>query len=79
MYSFTSEDLIQYLYGETSPQKTAAIKAALETDWTLKENYAEIISAHATLEKLTLSPRKQVVDKIIAYAEKSTLHTTTEA
>jgi len=79
MYSFTSEDLIQYVYNETSLQKTAAIKAALESDWTLKEKYVDIISAHSTLEKVNLSPRKQVVDRILAYAEKSALHTTTEA
>lgn len=79
MYSFTSEDLIQYVYNETSIQKTAAIKAALESDWILKEKYVDIMSAHSALEKVSLSPRKQVVDRILAYAEKSALHTTTEA
>ena len=79
MYSFTSEDLLQYIYKETSIQKTAAIKAALETDWILKELYADLISVQITLEKITLSPRKQAIDKILAYAEKSAMHTTTEA
>lgn len=79
MYSFTSEDLIQYVYNETSIQKSAAIREALETDWILKEKYDDIISAHSTLEKLSLSPRKQVVDRILRYAEKSALHSTTEA
>ena len=79
MYSFTSEDLIQYIYNETSIQKTAAIKAALETDWILKESYDEIILAQSALKKINLSPRKQVVDKILAYAEKSLRHSTTEA
>ena len=78
MYSFTPEDLIQYVYNETSTQKSAAIKVALDTDWNLREKYDEIMSAHKSLENLTLSPRKKAVDNILAYAEKSVRHLTTE-
>ena len=78
MHSFTPEDLIQYIYNETSTQKSAAIKVALDTDWNLREKYDEIISAHKSLENLTLSPRKKAVDNILAYAEKSVRHLTTE-
>ena len=78
MHSFTPDELIQYVYNETSLQKTAAIKAALETDWSLREQYDEIKSTLNCLEKVTLSPRKKVVDKILDYAEKSVTHQTTE-
>ena len=78
MYSFTTEDLIQYVYNETSQQKTAAIKVALESDWSLREKYDEIMSAHQSLEILNLSPRKKAVDNILAYAEKSVRHLITE-
>ena len=78
MYSFTPEDLIQYVYNETSTQKSAAIKVALEADWTLREQYEEILSAQKSLEKVTLSPRKNVIDNILAYAEKSVIHADTE-
>lgn len=78
MHSFTPEDLVQYIYNETSTQKSAAIKVALDTDWSLREKYDEIMSAHKSLEKVTLSPRKKAVDKILAYAEKSVRHLTTE-
>ncbi|MBC7510511.1 MAG: hypothetical protein H7320_17445 [Ferruginibacter sp.] len=78
MHSFTPEDLIQYIYNETSTQKSAAIKVALDTDWNLREKYDEIMSAHKSLENLTLSPRKKAVDNILAYAEKSVRHLTTE-
>ena len=78
MHSFTPEDLIQYVYNEASTQKSAAIKVALETDYSLREKYEEIMSAHNSLEKVSLSPRKQAVDKILAYAEKSVRHLTTE-
>ena len=78
MHSFTPEDLIQYIYNETSTQKSAAIKVALDTDWNLREKYDEIMSAHKSLEKVTLSPRKKAVDNILSYAEKSVRHLTTE-
>lgn len=79
MYSFTPEDLIQFIYNETSIQKTAAIKAALDTDWVLKESYEEIILAQSALKQINIAPRKQVIDKILAYAEKSLRHSSTEA
>jgi hypothetical protein len=34
---FTPEDLLRYLYKETSPAMNAAIEAALDEDWTLRE------------------------------------------
>lgn len=71
MHNFTPEDLLQYLYNETSPEKTAAIQQALEADWTLREKLEVITAAQLRLEKLSLSPRPETIDKIIAYAEKA--------
>ncbi|MEO5890687.1 MAG: hypothetical protein ABIQ31_10565 [Ferruginibacter sp.] len=71
MHSFTQEDIVQYVYKETSPEKTAILKAALETDWILRERFEVILAAVNSLEKLTLSPRKTVVDNILNYATKS--------
>ena len=72
MHSFTQEDLVQYLYNETSTEKSALIKAALETDWNLREKF-EVISAQplTAWKRSTLSPRKIAVDNILNYAEKS--------
>jgi len=71
MHNFTPEDLLRYLYNETSSSETAAIKAALESDWTLREKYEVITSAQNRLEKLKMSPRQKTIDAIISYAEKS--------
>jgi hypothetical protein len=71
MNNFTPEDLVQYLYNETSPEKTIAIKAALDTDWSLREQFEAISSDQKRLEVLRLSPRKQAINKILNYAEKS--------
>ncbi len=71
MHSFTPEDLLQYLYNETSTEKTAAIKAALESDWSLREKFEVISTGSKRLEALTLSPRKKTIDNILKYAEKA--------
>jgi len=69
MHSFTLEDLVQYMYNETSAEKTTAIKAALEADYDLREKYDVIVSAQKRLETLNLSsPRKKAIDEILLYA-----------
>lgn len=70
IHNFIPEDLVQYLYNETSPQKTEAIKAALETDRHLKEMYDVFVSAQKRLEAFQLSPREEVVNKILRHAKK---------
>ena len=70
MYSFTQEDLLQYLYKETSTEKSAVLRAALETDWILREKFETISAAINSLEKLELSPRKIAVENILNYAKK---------
>lgn len=71
MHNFTPEDLVQYLYNETSTEKSVAIKAALETDWSLKEMYDVIVSAKKRLEAFNLSPREEAVNKILRHAKKA--------
>jgi chromosome condensin MukBEF complex kleisin-like MukF subunit len=70
MHSFTQEDLIQYMYDETSNEKRTAIGQALNTDWKLREEYEALSSAQKTLEKVSLSPREKALDFIINYAGK---------
>jgi hypothetical protein len=78
MHSFTQEDLILFMYGETSQEKKAAIKAALDNDWDFKEQYELLVSAQQNLKSINLSPRKNAVDFIMNYAAKSAKKQTTE-
>lgn len=72
MYNFTMEDLLQFIYKETSPQKTAEITAALASDWSLREKMNILSAAHTELNTVKLmSPRKQTLENIFNYAEKS--------
>jgi anti-sigma factor RsiW len=71
MTHFSPEDLLQYLYKETSPETTAAIEATLEQDWTLREKLAVLIAAQDRLQNLMEAPRTEAVLNILRYAAQS--------
>ena len=72
MTNFTPEDLLLYLYKETSPEQTAAIEEALKKDWTLREKLSVLKTSMQRLNKIKQSPRTEVVLNILNYArEKS--------
>lgn len=70
MIKFTPEDLVRYLYNETSEQKTASIKAALQTDWNLRETYEQLASSLKNLSEVKFSPMPETINKILEYASK---------
>lgn len=51
MTNFTPEDLLMYLYKESSAEQTAAIETALEKDWTLREKTQCAQNFHATVRQ----------------------------
>ena len=73
MTNFTPEDLLLYLYKETSPKQTADIEEALKKDWTLREKLDVLKTSMQRLDKIVVSPRTEVVLNVLNYArEKST-------
>lgn len=69
MYNYSPEELLQYLYKETTPEVTAAIEKALQEDWTLREKLAVLKASYERLNTLIESPRTQTVLNILRYAE----------
>ncbi|MET0244785.1 MAG: hypothetical protein ABW174_15010 [Flavitalea sp.] len=65
---FTPEELIQYLYKETSHEKTVAIENALREDWTLREKLEVLKASHRKLDTILESPRAEVIMNILNYA-----------
>ena len=68
MTNFTPEDLLLYLYKETSSEKTEAITVALQRDWTLREKLEVLIASMKRLYKITQSPRTEVVLNVLNHA-----------
>ena len=71
MTLYTPEDLLQYLYKETSPQQTIAIESALKDDWALREKLAVIQSSVQDLNAAVEIPRTEIVLKVLNYARET--------
>lgn len=71
MTLFTPEDLLRYLYKESSPELTAAVEAALNEDWTLREKMQVLQSSSDLLDKVTVAPRMEVILKVLQYARET--------
>jgi hypothetical protein len=71
MTNFTPEDLLLYLYKETSLEQTAQIEEALAKDWTLREKLAVLQNSMQRLDKLVLAPRTEVVLNVLNQARET--------
>lgn len=71
MQLFTQEDLLLYVYGETTPENASAITEAIQNDWQLKEEYQQIMLVKSQLDTVRLSPSRQTIDAIMDYARKA--------
>jgi|HubBroStandDraft_3_1064219.scaffolds.fasta_scaffold3350134_1 hypothetical protein len=68
MTLFTPEDLLRYLYKESSPDLTVAIEAALKEDWMLREKLQVLRSSADGLDKIVVAPRMEVIQRVMNYA-----------
>jgi hypothetical protein len=73
---FTPEELVQYLYGECSPEKAALIEAASKEDWALREKMDVLKSSSLYLDRQLQSPRSEAVMNVLRYAAKTAKETT---
>lgn len=65
---YTPENMIRFLYKETSPEESAAMQIALETDWTLREKFEVLKRAIEGLNTIRQSPRPSVIQSLLRYA-----------
>jgi len=70
MHNYTPEDIILYLYKETSPEATAAIEKALKEDWTLREKLAVLKTSMERLSSITVPPRTEIILNILRHARR---------
>ena len=75
---FTPEDLLRYLYKESSPELTAAIQVALNENWMLREQMEELQASVNQLdtERELVTPRMEVVQRVLQYARDTAIETT---
>ena len=71
MTLYTPEDLLQYLYKETSVQESMAIEKALMDDWALREKLEVLKASINPLNSIMQTPRVEVVLQVLNYARKT--------
>jgi hypothetical protein len=76
MSIFTPEDLILYVYQETSPSETTLIKDALANDWALQQKFNVIEASVHQLSTELYAPRAESVLNVLNYARETTQVTT---
>ena len=70
MIKFTTEELVKYLYNESSQKQAEKIKSAVQTDWNVRDCYEKLLNTKSDLSELSFSPRQQAINKILEYASK---------
>ena len=68
MQKISTEELIQYIYNETSVSQSALIKDSLENDWNLREEYEQLKNTIEEVSSLSFSPNSKTIDNILKYA-----------
>lgn len=68
MHNFTPEDLLLYLYKETSPEQTSLIEEELKANWALREKLIVMKTAMERLDNIAVQPRTEVVLNVLRYA-----------
>ncbi len=71
---FTHDDLIRYVYDETTIEENRLIEKALAIDNALLEQYQELQGLKEQLDGSMLAPSEKVVNAILEYSKDFNLH-----
>ena len=66
--NFTINDLVKYIYKETSATESYAIKEALRVDTVLFDNFQDLMSGYIHLPKVTFAPTNVALQNILDYS-----------
>jgi hypothetical protein len=67
-FTNTQDDVIRYLYNETSNQENSLIEESLLQDGNLLDFYLDCADIKTGLDKIQLSPSDRAIDKILSFS-----------
>lgn len=73
--TFTQDELVRYIYKETTNEENIEIEKALLFDEQLADEYAELSDVVRSIEQSQKEPSDRVIDKILSYSRSYHLHT----
>ncbi len=66
--TITQDNLILYIYHETSAEESYLVEEALQSDWELKEVHDLLYETKAELDGKFTSPPQKVINDILQYS-----------
>jgi hypothetical protein len=67
-FTSTQNDVVRYLYNETSNQENIYVEAALLYDKELLNFYLDCADLKSGMDKIQLSPSDSAMDRILSYS-----------
>ncbi len=67
--TFTEDDLVRFIYGETTPTENEAISNAIMCDSVMQDSYRKLRDAVSFMNKGMMAPGEKVVNKILNYSK----------
>ncbi|GAB3809933.1 hypothetical protein GCM10028819_52630 [Spirosoma humi] len=67
--TFTQDDVIRYVYEETSPEENLLIEDSLMTEPELMTFFLEALELRALMNKIEREPRRSTVQSILNYSQ----------
>lgn len=72
--TFTRNDLIRYIYQETTEREKQEIEQELLLDNKLFEEYKNLAEVNMELDRIELSPSEKTINKILNFSKTINLH-----
>ncbi len=66
--TFTYDDVVRYLYAETSPQENDDIVEALASDAEMLAFYLDSLELQAQMDRIVRTPSEKATEKIFRYS-----------
>ena len=66
--TFTYDDVVRYLYAETSPQENDDIVEALASDFDMLAFYLDSLELQAQMDRIVRTPSGRTTDNILRYS-----------
>ena len=70
-YTKQLNDVVRYIYDETSKKENAEIQESLARDVNLLDFYLDSLNIKAEMEKIKMIPSDQSISKVLAYSRKT--------
>jgi hypothetical protein len=67
--TFTQDDVIRYVYEETSPEENLLIEDAMMSEPELMTFFLEALELRALMNKIERQPRESTVQSILSYSK----------